>query len=196
MTANFGVRGVGNDGGPQPESDEQFFIPGEFGFKRAGAKPNYFYLRGGCAATSGRSCGRRDWRCGCPASTPTEPLISNEQFSIGGAESVRGYLESEELGDYGTNGSLEWRTPTWAPRWSTTGLDLYGLVFFDAGIVAIVDPLPEQTSEFTLTSTGVGLRLTGLGGLEAALDWAYPLRSTNSVAAHDARLHFRVVYGF
>ena len=35
-----------------------------------------------------------------------------------------------------------------------------------------------------------------LRNLRAALDWAYPLRSTNNVAAHDARLLFRVVYGF
>src|SRR5262249_51684301 len=48
VAANFGVRDVQNDPGPPPprlEDGQQFFIPGEFGFKRSGAKPNYFYLR-------------------------------------------------------------------------------------------------------------------------------------------------------
>ena len=34
--------------------------------------------------------------------------------------------------------------------------------------------------------------LAGFGGLEAALDWAYPLRATNGVGCGDSRIHFRV----
>ncbi len=40
-----------------------------------------------------------------------KPLVSSEQFSAGGLGTVRGYLESEEVGDNGIAESLELRTP-------------------------------------------------------------------------------------
>lgn len=195
LSANFGIRGLGNDAGPPPQLDQPFFVPGEFGYKRAGAKPNYFYLRAD-AQHERPFVGSTRLALRLSGQYASEPLISNEQFSIGGAESVRGYLESEALGDYGASGSVEWHTPMWTPQWQAARLNFYGLVFFDAGIVAIVDPLPEQISEHVLASSGLGLRVSGFGGLEAALDWAYPLRSSAHIEAHDARLHFRVAYGF
>jgi hemolysin activation/secretion protein len=48
------------------------------------------------------------------------PLISNEQFAVGGADSVRGYRESELAGDRGGRGSLELR---WWP-WRVTADEL------------------------------------------------------------------------
>ncbi len=41
----------------------------------------------------------------------TGPLISNEQFPLGGLSSVRGYYEGDEYGDDGWSGSVELRTP-------------------------------------------------------------------------------------
>ncbi len=44
------------------------------------------------------------------------PLVSSEQFSIGGLDTVRGYLESETLGDNGVVGqSRTAQPPTSAP---------------------------------------------------------------------------------
>lgn len=194
LAANFGVRDVANDDGPPIRIGDEFFVPGEFGYKRSNADPNYFYLR---ADAEHERHFIFDSRLVVRLSGQytTEPLISNEQFSIGGAESVRGYLESEELGDYGVSGSLEWRTPAFVRDWLGP-FNLYGLVFYDAGLVAIVEPLPEQTNEFHLASYGAGLRLSAFGGLQAALDWAYPLEATNNVEAHDSRVHFQLLYGF
>jgi hemolysin activation/secretion protein len=42
------------------------------------------------------------------------PLVSNEQFSLGGDGSVRGYLQSEGLGDNGIHASVELRSPSLA----------------------------------------------------------------------------------
>ncbi|MBN4669065.1 ShlB/FhaC/HecB family hemolysin secretion/activation protein, partial [Pandoraea nosoerga] len=39
------------------------------------------------------------------------PLVSSEQFSLGGLDTVRGYLESEMLGDNGAVANIELRTP-------------------------------------------------------------------------------------
>jgi hypothetical protein len=40
------------------------------------------------------------------------------------------------------------------------------------------------------------VRLAAFGGLEAGLDWGYPLQSTDAVERGDARVHFQVRYGF
>src|SRR3546814_12791487 len=45
-----------------------------------------------------------------------DPLISNEGFSLGGMSSVRGYYESEALGDYGFALQTEIRSPDFASR--------------------------------------------------------------------------------
>jgi hemolysin activation/secretion protein len=42
-----------------------------------------------------------------------EPLVSNEQLTMGGAESVRGYREAELAGDRGGRGSVELRWWPW-----------------------------------------------------------------------------------
>ena len=34
------------------------------------------------------------------------PLVNNEQFALGGLDTVRGYLEAETLGDSGVAGTL------------------------------------------------------------------------------------------
>lgn len=185
---NFGIRGVGNN-------------PEEFENKRFRAKPNYFYLRGNASHERpllwGTSVALR-----MAGQFTVEPLISNEQFSIGGADSVRGYLESEELGDYGASGSVELRSPQLTRWFGDWVQQFFFFGFFDAGVISIIDPLPEtddrpgQVAKVDLSSWGVGLRIAGFGGLEAGLDWAYPLESTDNVGAGDSRIHFSVRYGF
>lgn len=179
----FGIRGVGND-------------PDEFAYKRYKAKADYFYLRGEAQHERPLIWGTRAFvRAG--GQFATDPLISNEQFAVGGADSVRGYLESAELGDSGAYGTFELRSPQlvhWEPI-----QQLYLLSFYDAGVLGILEPLPvdgEKVSRKHLQSWGVGFRLSAFGGLEADLDWAYPLRDSENTERGDSRLHFRVRYGF
>jgi hemolysin activation/secretion protein len=121
-------------------------------------------------------------------------LISNEQFSIGGLDTVRGYLEADQFGDYGAAGTLELRSPSLLPAASRMHLTLF--VFGDAGIVRLSDALPGQALSADLSSAGAGLRFASFPGIEAALDWAYPLVSSNRIEAHDSRVHFSFKYGF
>jgi hemolysin activation/secretion protein len=187
LGASFGIRGLANDSH-------------EFYFKRFSGTPNkgepsYFYLRG--AATH-----ERPLLLGLTAYArlagqySVQALISNEQFSIGGADSVRGYLESEALGDYGASGNLEIRLPL--PRgWLADQLEkLYVFGFADAGVVAIQHALDQQERRTDLSSWGAGLRIAAFGGLEADLDWATALRDSQHTEAGDSRIHFRVRYGF
>jgi hemolysin activation/secretion protein len=119
------------------------------------------------------------------------PLINNEQFAIGGAESVRGYTEAERLGDDGINGSLEVRTPQLAR--SARIEQSYLSLFVDAGRVRTLEPLPGQTPTFSLASSGVGLRFKA-GPLYLALDGARILTDGAVTEAGRYRGSFRVVY--
>jgi hemolysin activation/secretion protein len=102
------------------------------------------------------------------------PLISNEQYSAGGATSVRGYLEAERLGDLGAALSLELYSPPLVSGERVPDLRLFG--FMDAASLRVEDPLPEQDASFRLGSAGAGLRFGGFGGMTAEIDWARALR--------------------
>jgi len=175
----FSVRGLGND--------EQ-----EFADKRFLARPDFIYLRADLEHTekfagwelSGNLSGQ----------VASQPLISNEQFAVGGADTVRGYLESNSLGDNGITAGLELRTPSLARYFNDRITDLRMLAFYETGHVRIVEPLPAQTQSFTLASAGFGLQLKALHGLSANLDYAMAMHDAEPVESGDDRLHFRIGY--
>jgi hemolysin activation/secretion protein len=164
----------------------------DFENKRANAHANYIYLRGeytGEEALSQRTAvGVR-----VQGQLSDQALISNEQFAAGGAESVRGYLEAERLGDNGLVGSLELR------RRIAVGSDsvsLTALTFVDGGILTVIDALPGQENRFGLSSAGIGLRMTAWRSIDAALDVAVPFASGPNTEAHSPRAHFRLAAQF
>lgn len=184
LGANFGIRGLAND-------------PDEFEYKRYKAKANFFYLRGD------GSYEKQLWKRSAAfvrftGQYSTEPLISNEQFAMGGAETVRGYLESQTIGDYGIAGSFELRSPSMHAHMDKYLQKLFGFFFYDAGVVSSIELLPGQSDmrRISLQSTGLGIRLSAFNGLDAALDWAYPLRAIEDITVGDSRVHFQVRYSF
>jgi len=167
----------------------------QFECKRFNARPNYLYLKADYKHTrkflNGMSLTAR-----LGGQFADQPLISNEQFSAGGADSVRGYLESERLGDDALQAGLEWRSPSFAGE-KTPGLqELQFLIFAEAAQLRIQEPLPDQQSRFTLASGGTGLRFTAFKNLTGELDWARALRDGASTRSGDDRLHFSLEYGF
>lgn len=179
---NFGIRGLGNR-------------PADFENNRYLAKPNYLYLRFNGQVDRPLIWGTRI-ALRLATQYTTEPLIGNEQFAEGGADSVRGYLEAEELGDIGASGSLELRSESRSSLFGLPVQQAYVYGFVDGGIVGIIDPLPQQDARMHLGSWGAGLRISGLAGFETALDWAYPRVSSPHVKAGDSRIDFRFRYGF
>jgi hemolysin activation/secretion protein len=119
------------------------------------------------------------------------PLVDSEQFSGGGLDTVRGYLESEVLGDNAAIASVELRTPT--PPAGTWGIDewrAYG--FVDGGVLTLLDPLPEQQRQFNLASVGLGSRLRIFRHFNGSLDAGFPLISQNPTAAGSVLMTFRL----
>lgn len=183
---NLGIRGVVND-------QEQF------AYKRLDGKANFFYLRGDLNHL------QRLWAdtavyLKVVAQWSPEPLISNEQFAVGGADGVRGYIESALMGDKGVGGVIELRTPSLHDWLGKQAQQLMFFAFYDIAHVTQLAQVGEANDVVTLSgnlaSTGAGMRFNGLHGLEAALDWAYPLKTLGDVSRGDSRIHFKVRYAF
>ncbi|HET8882512.1 MAG TPA: ShlB/FhaC/HecB family hemolysin secretion/activation protein [Solimonas sp.] len=98
-----------------------------------------------------------------------DPLVDTEAYSLGGPNTVRGFPSAEVRGDRGYFGSLTLRRPIFVGH-----AQFAGRVFFDAGKVFAVDPLPGSPDHESLTSTGLGVDLAWWH-LNARFDWSFPL---------------------
>lgn len=181
LDLTFSVRGLGN------KSED-------FANKRYLSSADFAYLRANLQHIQQLP---RNWQASArfAGQLTNQPLISNEQFAVGGVDSVRGYLESNSLGDLGWTGSLELRTPSLARFLpAKSDAELYALAFYDIGQVRIRDPLPSQTAQFDLKSVGLGLHLKGWQGFSGAVDYARALQTAGTVVDGDYHLHFRIGY--
>ncbi|MDR3508721.1 MAG: ShlB/FhaC/HecB family hemolysin secretion/activation protein [Caulobacteraceae bacterium] len=104
-----------------------------------------------------------------------KPLVSSEQFSIGGFSSVRGYLEAEAVGDNGAFGSVELRSPILLKSFSGVIDDFRVFTFADAAGAWVLLPQAEQKRAFTLYSAGFGTRFRLMDHLTGDLIAAVPL---------------------
>jgi hemolysin activation/secretion protein len=179
---SLGVRGVVND-------------EGIFADKRYRGKPNYLVLRAGLQHTR-ELPGHLQLFGRIGAQYSPDALVSNEQFVLGGVDTVRGYLESTLLGDYGVNASVELRHAGIASLLKLAPSAAHVYVFYDGGIAAIHYPLPQQQQEFRLGSLGLGLRITDWHGVSLGLDWAHVLSRPGASPIDASRLHFGIRYSF
>jgi hemolysin activation/secretion protein len=126
-----------------------------------------------------------------------QPLVPAEQFSLGGLTSLRGYLQSEAIGDDGIVGSLELRSPSlaaltnkyidnpWIDDWRF-------YVFTDDGVARVIDTLPGQQSTFGLASFGGGTRLQLFSHFTGDVLMGMPLRNGPATKAWHPYTEFTV----
>ncbi|MGY3693589.1 hemolysin activation/secretion protein [Bradyrhizobium sp. USDA 3240] len=134
------------------------------------------------------------------------PLVSSEQFSLGGLDTVRGYLESEVLGDNGAVANFELRTPNVGsmlqgelksetgdgkPRFITFN-DWRFFTFFDAGYASILQPLPDQQSSFVAWSYGLGTRFKTFEYFNGMVALSMPGVAQQYTHANSPRVNFRI----
>lgn len=100
----------------------------------------------------------------------SDSLVAGEQFSIGGADSVRGYPQGEFLGDNGYNVSAELR---FSPLRDKELAQI--AAFIDNGAVSTKNPDVGQAKDDYLTGAGVGLRLNLPFNLNLRFDVGFPL---------------------
>lgn len=125
----------------------------------------------------------------------SEPLISNEQFALGGTSGVRGYHEGEAYGDTGWRGLLDLRAPAlpvgafpsngkWIPAFARCSC------FMDYGqAMRLQAPGIPIVTEW---GTGVGVYLTAGEHIDARLILAFALHDTPLTRAGDAYAYFKV----
>jgi hemolysin activation/secretion protein len=125
----------------------------------------------------------------------SQPLVSAEQFAVGGADTVRGYLEAEATGDRGLQGSAEWRSPglwTAGEGAALTVEDLSVSAFVDIARIWLLQPSVGQQPRTSLYGLGFGLRVQARPGLSAQADVAWPRKRTAGTTVLDPRLHFKL----
>lgn len=182
IAAHFSFRGLGNDAK-------------EFAAKRNNAAPNFFYL-----TTDLRHQQRLPLdfrllaRAGGQASMSA--LISNEQYAAGGPLSVRGYHQTQLLGDHGVNLSLELHSPGLLPMDWESVQNFRLLTFFDWANLWTVAPIAPTPASAHLASAGIGLRAQWFKHLLGELDWSYPLYRQATIDPGQQRIDFRMVYEF
>jgi hemolysin activation/secretion protein len=174
-SANFGPRGLPNDSSA-------------FANKRFKGQPNYFYLKLDGSLVAHLPKGfqlilRADGQ------VAVEPLITNEDYSIAGADGVRGYLEAEVLADSGLKGSVQLQSPV--AQWHASSLgDIF--VFYDVARADLIDPLPGEPGSTVLRSWGAGLNLLPGSWINGVLTWADPLLNGPNTRRGESRILFVV----
>jgi hemolysin activation/secretion protein len=104
-----------------------------------------------------------------------EPLLTSEQFPLGGSRFGRAYDPAEVTGDDGLAGSLELRYGRSLGNAWFSSYQIYG--FYDLGTVwnmAVSDAARRQS----LASLGGGVRITLMRGVMGAIELARPLTRT------------------
>lgn len=187
--ATFGLRGIGSS-------------PAEFDAKRYNAQGNFIHVNADVSHTHdlpegfqiyGRLAGQLS----------DQPLVSSEQSSLGGLDTVRGYLESEVLADDSLYGTLEFRSPNLGPM-LTKALEDNGthtgnffnewrfFGFADGATSFIHDPLSEQQAHFDLWSYGIGTKFKLSDYFNGMVVLSVPMISQTYTQARDPRMNFRV----
>lgn len=183
-------------------ADGSFGVADQFACKRRGADGGFTTMK--LDWRGSRRVGPTEWALRIAGQIASQPLVSAEQFSVGGADSVRGYAEGSVSADHGVLASLELRSRNLAPALlgSFKGANLPAfteLVFIGFGDVArvsLIEPEPGQPRRSTLLGTGVGMRLGLQPGLSLALDWARRHRDAAGRSLPTERVHVRAALRF
>jgi len=117
-------------------------------------------------------------------------LVTNEQFSVGGMSSVRGYYVSEAVGDDGFVTSIEMRTPSLAPSLASFVDELRFFTFLDAGYARLRAPSVGQTDEFRIAGIGGGFRVQVFKLLSGEFVIGVPLRAGPTTSRGEPRYSF------
>jgi hemolysin activation/secretion protein len=166
----------------------------EFEQKRFKGEPNYVKL--GLDATHAQPLPWLGARLSLSAAAQltTDHLVPNEQLSLGGVRSVRGYLESEALSDQGMVMQLELGLP--APPQMDWARQVEVFLFVDGAFGTINDPLPGEDDRIEFASRGLGLRYIHPLGVTTEAFWAHAMATGPETRANDDRVSARIGFQF
>ncbi len=135
----------------------------------------------------------REWRLAVRADGQwtDQPLISNEQYGVGGINGVRGYREGEIFGDTGWRITSELKTPQHLVGLvgGSRPLTVRASLFMDYADTYLLDPQGRSGST-PLWGTGLGFAGSIGSAWEGRLMFAVPLISTPTSEAGQLRISF------
>ncbi len=137
----------------------------------------------------------------------SEPLVPAEQYFAGGADSVRGYIQSEAIGDHAVRGRAELTTPNlidipidwiWQRRKSSeVKIEWKLAAFYDAANLWIAKAPAGQKDQFRLEGVGGGLRARLLPyNFSLHFDQGITLRQTAASKKGDTFAHFMLTLAY
>jgi hemolysin activation/secretion protein len=184
----------GNDAGTGAFEGDPLAVPARPA-ARAGSNPRYFVTRWGFNHNRALP---RDWqfRWGMSGQLTRDMLVSGEQFGIGGADSVRGFLEREIINDNGYRGTLELYSPDFGGRIPIVGARMRALAFYDWGAVTRIRPDVLEMHGQHVSSAGLGLRFSRGTNVSVRLDAATVTDSGGLQKIGDVRVHGSIAYIF
>ncbi|WP_457393617.1 ShlB/FhaC/HecB family hemolysin secretion/activation protein [Roseateles sp. P5_E1] len=135
----------------------------------------------------------------------SQQLSSAEQFTLGGADTVRGYYEGAAAGDHGLLASLELRSANlaaWLQRHhaGSPALEDLGelslLAFVDAGRLQTINPDPGQNRRQPLLGAGVGVHFASRSGVNLDFQVAEAHKAVAGAPKPGRRVHARMAVKF
>jgi len=184
----------GNDAGTGAFQGDPLTVPARPP-ARAGANPRYLLTRWGF--NHNRALPRDyQFRFAMSGQLTRDMLIPGEQFGIGGADSVRGFLEREIINDNGYRGTLELYSPDFGSIVPISGARLRALTFYDWGGVRRIRPDVLEAHGQHISSVGLGLRFSRGTNVSLRLDAATVTDSGGLQKIGDVRVHMSLAYIF
>ncbi|MDD5044785.1 MAG: POTRA domain-containing protein [Candidatus Omnitrophica bacterium] len=131
----------------------------------------------------------------------SDDLTVPEQLAIGGADSVRGYPQSEYLGDQGFETSLELRVPPplvgnvkipFTKRKIKDIVQIIGFVDYAGVYFKHYDSSFGERRAHQLLGAGTGLRLNFPGDITGRIDLGFPLAKTRPTDAAETHIYFEI----
>ena len=166
----------------------------DFELSRAGSDPRYVLYRYGANVNKAFAS---DWqmRFAFNGQYTRDALVSGEQFGLGGADNVRGFLERELSNDRGYRENVELYTPDFGSRfgaeWRTRAL-----VFYDGGRAQRNYTLASEIETDLIGSAGLGLRAARGKNLTMRLDFSYVLEAGGQENRGHKKAQYSLVYVF
>ena len=124
------------------------------------------------------------------AQQSSDPLISGEQFGVGGLSSLRGFEERSLLGDSGYTIRLE----AGAPPLTSANIMLIG--FIDAADLQLEDVQAGEEDSISVSSIGLGLRWNWRQQLSISIDYGQINEGSGDQEDGDSKAHFSLVYRY
>ncbi|MEN9868321.1 MAG: hypothetical protein RL748_3911 [Pseudomonadota bacterium] len=161
----------------------------DFNAVRIGASANYTILR--FSASYARNLAKDwQWRSSLSGQYTSDALIPGEQFGAGGSTSVRGFNEREISNDYGVQLNNELYSPNLCSAIKIFATQCRVLAFYDLAHLQRNKALAGETTSNSLSSTGLGLRLSIDRYWNVQLDYGHVL--SGNAGLDKNRMHFRV----